>query len=97
MSLDPASFAGNDVNLYRYVSNSAIQKRDPNGEDAEDILDSETCDILQWVDPSAKCGDWDDNLGDIICSPWSWVPGCGGDGNEPADPPKDPPKQCMEQ
>ena len=94
LSEDPIGFLSGDANFYRYVKNQPINMRDPNGKDAEDVLDDGTCIALRWVNPEAICGDWDDNLTDIMCTGFPNADSCKEDEEEAPKPA--PPLACTE-
>ena len=49
LSTDPIGFAAGDVNLYRYVGNSALWLTDPNGLAAEECRKSCGVDVTDWL------------------------------------------------
>lgn len=64
LTKDPIGFAGGDINLYRYVQNNPVNRRDPLG--------------LWYIDINVSVGFWGGGTGGIMISPEGIYPYAGG-------------------
>lgn len=99
LTKDPVRFEGNDTNLYAYVGNDPINRRDPTGTRAVVVRKIPGGTEVTFINP-VRIPNWD-NMGEpdtSIVTPWegstAMAPRGGGEGGGPVQPPIKPPDPC---